>query len=294
MGMNDVLGAIRDASRRLWSLVPNADSEAEMIVEHVLGRDRAHLYANPSALITHDQWAQIDEVVERRRTMEPLQYLLGSQAFRRIEVLVGPGVLVPRQETEIVVEHALSKIASIESPKVIELGTGSGAIAASIIDEMPSARVWATEKSPEALIWAHRNLDPLANITLLQGDLFEPLDASIRGTVDLVVSNPPYLSESEIEESPADVRDYEPRVATVAGPTGIEVSARIVRESPGWLRPGGWLVMETSEARWPELAELLKRDFVDVQCLPDLAGLLRVAMAPWGRDSQNLPVAQQC
>lgn len=271
--------ALRWAARRLEGAVASPRPEAEILVRHVLGSSRAELFARAGRALTAEQAERLAGLVERRRAHEPLQYLTGRQAFRRLELLVGPGVLVPRPETEMVVEQALELIAGVRGPVVVDACCGSGAIALSIATERPDSRVWATEVSDEAIAWARRNLDATgaSNVTLVQGDLFAPLPGELRGSVDLAVANPPYLPESMLQTMPDDVRDHEPRIATVSGPTGLEVPKRIVDEAYGWLRPGGLLVMETWPGQAGRLRTLLAARYGDVAILADLAGALRVA-----------------
>ena len=273
-----VRGTLRWVARRLATFVDSPDVEAEILLGHVLGCSRTELYARGGDRLTAGL-APLQAMVDRRRAGEPLQYLTGHQAFRRLDLLVGPGVLVPRPETEMVVEHALERIAGVGSPVVVDVGTGSGAIALSVATERPDARVWATEVSPAAAAWARRNLERVgaANLTILEGDLLAPLPAGLAGGVDLVVANPPYLSERELGLTASDVRDHEPVVATVSGPTGLEVPARVVEEAWPWLRPGGWLVMETWPGQAEALKELLAARYVDVGLHPDLTGSLRIA-----------------
>lgn len=222
----------------------------------------------------------LDRLVERRRRGgEPLQYITGRQAFRGLELLVGPGVMIPRPETEMVVEQALSRLAGISSPRVVDLCTGSGAIALAVATERPDSVVWATEISDEALAWARRNLERAEadNVTLLQGDLLGPLPEWFEGSVDLVVANPPYLSVVEVQVAPPEVRDHEPREALMAGPTGLELAARVVTEACEWLAPGGWLVMETSPTQAERLRALMHAHYTHVDIHRDLAGMLRIA-----------------
>jgi release factor glutamine methyltransferase len=269
---------LRQAARRLATFVDSPEVEAEILLGHLLGCSRSELYArggeDPGAAL-----ALLQAMVDRRRAGEPLQYLTGHQGFRRLDLLVGPGVLVPRPETEMVVEHALARITGSASPVVVDVGTGSGAIALSVATERPDATVWATELSPAAAAWARRNLERVgaANATVVEGDLLDPLPSGLAGGVDLVVANPPYLSESELGLTAADVRDHEPAVATVSGPTGLEVPARVVEEAWPWLRPGGWIVMETWPGQAEALEELLRAAYEEVALHPDLAGSLRIA-----------------
>jgi release factor glutamine methyltransferase len=271
--------ALRWARRCLVGAVESPEVEAEILLTHVLGRSRAQLYARSDDRLSAEAAERLGELVARRAGGEPLQYLTGHQAFRRLDLAVGPGVLVPRPETEMVVEHALGRIAGVASPVVVDVGTGSGAIALSVGFERPDATVWATEVSPEAAAWARRNLDQVGagNVTVVKGDLFSPLPASLRGAVDLVVANPPYLAAAQLAGVAADVRDHEPLVATVSGPSGLEVPARVVEEAVAWIRPGGWLVMETWPGQADDLLALLSARYAEAAVHPDLTGSLRIA-----------------
>jgi release factor glutamine methyltransferase len=252
--------------------------EAEVLLRHVLGCSRADLFSNFERKLEPAKRGKFRELVERRFRGEPLQYVTGSQAFRGLELLVGPGVLIPRPETELVAERALELIEPLTAPKVVDLGTGSGAIALSIASERGDSRVWATEISPEAIAWARKNLEVagIQNVVLCEGDLFA-LPEELRGEIDLVVANPPYLSEAELDRAPAEVRDHEPRVATISGLTGLEVPARVVEQSLDWLRPGGWLVMEISPGQSGWVQSFLEPRYGEVQVRLDLAGLPRIA-----------------
>ena len=237
------------------------------------------LLAEPECRLGGEEAGRFRALVERRAGGEPLHYLTAVQGFRQLELAVGPGVLVPRPETEMVVERALAHLAGVEAPLVVDVGTGSGAIALSIATERPGTTVWATEVSEEAASWARRNVETAGagNVTIVEGDLFAPLPEDLRGAADLVVANPPYLSEAELAEAPVDVRNHEPVLATTAGPTGLEVAGRVVAEAPLWLRPGGWLVLETHPGQAERLRALMLLCYRDVAILPDLAGHPRIA-----------------
>jgi release factor glutamine methyltransferase len=269
--------ALRWARERLGASVESPRVDAELLVRHVLSVRRGELLAHPERALTPAEHDQLLDLVDRRRAGEPLQYLTGTQAFRSLELAVGPGVLVPRPETEFVVERALARLAGVPDPIVVDVGAGSGAICLAIGTERPDARVWATEVSAEAMAWARRNVAGVENVDLLEGDLFDPLPWQIRKRVDLIVSNPPYLSEAELEEARVDVRDHEPRVATVSGPTGLEVPHRLVTGAAAWLRPGAWLVIETSPVQSARLEALMRACYEQVAVVADLAGRLRVA-----------------
>ena len=184
--------------------------------------------------------------VERRRSDEPLQYIEGTASFGPIEVSVDPRVLIPRPETEQLFEIARD---AVDAPRVIvDLCTGSGNLAIALKAAFPSATVYAVDLSEDAVDVARANVRSTSlDVTVFHGDLFEPLPANLAGRVDLVVSNPPYIAEHELNGLPADVRDHEPVAALVAGPVGDEVLARIADAAPKWLAPGGIVACEISE-----------------------------------------------
>jgi release factor glutamine methyltransferase len=271
--------ALEWAAGELGSVVASPRVEAELLLRHLLDRSRSALYLDMDRELAEPALDRFRELVGRRRAAEPLQYLTGSQAFRRLNLAVGPGVLVPRPETEVVVGRACELIDSIGGHRLVDLGTGSGAIALSLGAERPACRVWGTEISQEALGWARLNLQRsgLGNVELLQGDLFSPLPQAIKGRVDLVVSNPPYLSEQDFTLLPPDVSGHEPKLALVAGESGLEVASRIIDGAMLWLRPGGRLVMETNPDHCEGLRSLMTDRLEHVNIEPDLAGLPRIA-----------------
>ncbi|MGB5655961.1 MAG: peptide chain release factor N(5)-glutamine methyltransferase [Acidimicrobiia bacterium] len=196
---------------------------------------------------------RFNEFVERRRSDEPLQYIEGTASFGPIEVAVDPRVLIPRPETEQLFEIACE---AVDAPRVIvDLCTGSGNLAIALKATFPSATVYAVDLSEDAVDVARANVRTAGlDVTVLQGDLFEPLPADLAGRVDLVVSNPPYVAEHELNDLPADVRDHEPIAALVAGPVGDEVLARIAKAASKWLAPGGVVACEISEFHGPVVA----------------------------------------
>jgi release factor glutamine methyltransferase len=229
-----------------------------------------------------------DRMLERRLTGEPLQYVLGSWSFRHLDLYLDRRVLIPRPETEVVTEHALAEhdrsVASRgeRTGVVVDLGTGSGAIALSIAYERNGTEVWATDRSADALAVAQANCAGLGrvarHVTLLTGSWFDPLPAALRGRVDVVVSNPPYVAASE--ELPPEVRDWEPVDALVPGPRGLEAYEAIAAEAGAWLIEGGALVLEIGATQAAAVSELLERHaFASVAVHRDLAGRDRVVVA---------------
>lgn len=223
--------------------------------------------------------AEARSLALRRAKGEPLQYVLGSVAFRYLTLSVGPGAFIPRPETEIVAGRAielLREAATEEDGVAIDLCAGSGAIALALAHECPRARVFGTEISTPALAWAQRNAGS-SKVSFLAGSLFEPLPTSLKGTVDVVVSNPPYIAYDEADALPPEVIDHEPHEALFAGGDGLDVIRSIATEAPSWLRAGGALVLEIGESQGPAVREILERaDYREIAISPDLAGKDRI------------------
>ncbi len=239
---------------------------AEILLAHVLGTDRAGVYSGVPTP-THEQELAFDVAVRRRCSGVPVQYLTGDQAFRRLTLEVHPGVFIPRPETELLVEAALGLLEAASRPLVVDVGTGTGAIALAIADERPDAIVLATDLSPAAVSLARRNADRLGlRIEVHPGDLLEPIRASA-GRIDLVVSNPPYLRADRMDDLPAEVRS-EPELA-LAG--GVGLYERLALEAANVLRPGGGIVVEIAEDLAKDVAEVMGESFADVRVLRDLA-----------------------
>lgn len=268
--------ALAEAAAKLAG--DSAQAEAELLVGHVLGLGRTAVYAHYKGELTTEQHQALEELVRRRSQGQPLQYLTGAQAFGDLEILVGPGVLVPRPETELLAERAVQVLTDVVDPTVVDVGTGSGAIALFVAVRRPDARIWATESSEAALAWACKNLDRLGlpNVTLVQGDLFDGLPEELQGRCDLVVSNPPYLSGPELAAAPLDVREHEPVEALVCGGGGLEVSARLAREAGEWLRPGGVLLMESGPTQAERVRVAMEPRLTGVTITDDLAGRPRI------------------
>lgn len=255
--------------------ISGARNEAEILVGHFLKLRRSDLYAGLDRPVTISQATELDKMVASRCSGRPLQYITGVQAFRKLALKVGRGVLVPRPETEMLVERCLELLEGVEAPKVVDIGTGSGAIALSLATERPDCHVWATEISEDALTWAERNLEQtgLTNVELLFGDLFEPLPEPEKGQFNLIVSNPPYLSQDEFSRAPVEVRDHEPEMALLSGDKGMATCIHIIREAHEWLTPGGRLVLETAGTeQWKDLKIFLARRYDEVTITNDLAG----------------------
>jgi release factor glutamine methyltransferase len=231
-----------------------------------------------------------EQMIARRAAGEPLQYVVGRWGFRGLDLFVDHRVLIPRPETEQVVEAALGELARLPGtrPVIVDLGTGSGAIALSMAAEGKRGEVWATDESADALAVARANLAGLggraaARVRLVEGSWWSALPDELRGEVALAVSNPPYVSSAEMASLPAEVAAWEPRSALEAGPTGLEDLGAIVAEAPDWLAPAGVLVVELAPHQASAVERMAtKAGFADVDLRPDLAGRERVLVARLG------------
>jgi release factor glutamine methyltransferase len=265
--------------------VPEPRTDAELLVAHVLGCARSTLYSAPAAL-TDEENEQLWALVERRVRREPVQYLLGEWGFRRLTLTVDRRALIPRPETEIVVERCLVLLEGRETPRVLDVGTGSGAIALALVDEHPGARVVATDVSPDALSLARENAErtKLADrVEFVQGHLLD----TVEGPFDLVVSNPPYVLAEDVHDLAPEIREWEPPQAL----SGEGLSEAIAQAARDVLVSGGALVLETAELRAAEVAGLLRSlGYEDVLVTLDLAGAERVVEGRFGsRASRGAP-----
>jgi release factor glutamine methyltransferase len=270
---SDVLRRTADYLDRHGVESPRAT--AEVLMMHVLGTDRAGLYAREDGLDAREA-RMLGRAMCQRCTGTPVQHLTGEQAFRRIVLDVRPGVFVPRPETEVLVDHALSAIHGVDEPVVADAGTGTGAVALAVKDERPDAAVFATDLSAEAVELARANAGRLGlDVRVLEGDLLEPLPGDLRGWLDLVVSNPPYLRPEELADLPAEVR-ADPQLALLGG---IDLYRRLAVDAMRWLRDGGTLAVEIHARLGEEVARVLSNGFADVRVERDLAGRDRVVLA---------------
>lgn len=276
---------LAEATQRLEAAgLPSPAVDARRIVEEATGAEPVELAAELDRPATVGGVTRFDRMLERRSVGEPLQYVLGRWSFRTLDLLVDRRVLIPRPETEVVAGYALAELdgRAAATPLVADLGTGSGAIALSIAVEHPSARVWASDASAAALEVARANLAgigrPGSRVTLVEGSWFEALPTELAGTLAVVVSNPPYVARNE--ELPAEVRDWEPTGALVAGPTGLEAIEELLAGAGAWLAPGGALVLELA----PHQSDAARRSarahgYASVEIGSDLAGRDRVIVA---------------
>jgi release factor glutamine methyltransferase len=259
----------------------NIDSprlDAEHLLGKALGLSRVELYMHHDRELTDSERETFRELVRRRADREPLAYVLGEWGFRHLTLKVDARALVPRPETEVVVERCLALLAGLPAPHVLDVGTGTGAIALSIAHEHPGAQVIAFDVSPDALALARENAEAAGlaeRVRFVEGDLHEGLGAD---SYDLIVSNPPYVTEEEMEVVQPEIRDWEPRVALVGG-THTRAVAEAARDA---LRPNGYLILEVADERASDAAALLEElGYDDVRISEDLTGRERIAEGRW-------------
>ena len=251
---------------------------AEVLLMFVLGCDRAYLYAHPERELTPEESRRYEEALAHRVKGMPSQYITGHQEFWGMDFIVSPAVLIPRPETEHVIEAVLPLAKLLSAPRIVDVGTGSGCIALALAKELPAAEIHATDISEAALEIARANAvrhQLASRVHFRQADLLEGLEPA---AFDFVVSNPPYVGESEEDEVQLEVRKFEPRNAVFAGPTGLEVIERLAPQAESVLKPGGWLIMEISGT----IAEGVRRlvtAWDQFQINNDLQRIPRVAMA---------------
>lgn len=269
-----------DAAARLTAAgVPTPRVDAEWLLAEILGVRRGELAADPSRIPADATLARYEAALQRRVGRVPLQHIVGTQAFRDVTVRVSSDVLVPRPETELLAGWALELLGPGDgrSPLVLDVGTGSGCIAAALATERPDLRVIALELSPRAAAVARANVAALAldgRVTILVGDLFAALGPT---RADLIVSNPPYIPTDVVRTLAPEITDHEPRAALDGGPDGLAVIRPLVRQAPDRLRPGGALVLETGGGgQLDAVTELMRgAGLVEVETRRDLAGITR-------------------
>ena len=266
--LGDVL---RRAAEHLGKTSDTARLDAELLLAHSLGRRRIELYMDFDRPLTEAELDGYRSLVARRARREPVAYILGEWGFRRLTLAVDQRALIPRPETEVLVEHALARLRGLQAPRVLDVGAGTGAIALAVADEHPGARVTAIDVSPEALALARENAARTGlDVELLEHDLRDGLPP---GPWDLVVSNPPYVELEDLSTLMPEVRDFEPHLALI----GSGATEAVARAAAPDLAPGAWLVLEVGDGQAEATAALLDRlGYAEISSAPDLAGRLRV------------------
>ena len=262
--------------------IPSARLDAEVLLSFCLGCDRLEFYKNPDMTISEAKLSTFRNLIARRLQCEPVAYITGRKEFWSFTLEVNNSVLIPRPDTEIIVEEALNICRKIDSPgiKILDIGTGSGAIALALASEITGAKVVATDISPAALNLAQKNATALGlkeKIYFQQGDLFEPVD----GIFDIIVCNPPYISAQDYEKLPAGVKDYEPQDALLAGKSGLEFYEKLIYQAAGFLQKNGWLLLEIGAKQETGVRGIMEAAGIydSVEMRKDYAGLPRVIKA---------------
>jgi release factor glutamine methyltransferase len=249
--------------------------DAELLLEHVLGCDATALLTHPERILSTAEAEQFDRLVERRLASEPMQYLTVEQEFFGLRFEVSPAVLIPRPETEHLVEAVLERFEREEAVHIVDVGTGSGAIAVALAHALPHSRVTAVDLYPVALEVAGRNArrhGVIDRLTLLLSDLLAGVDTA---NFDAVVANPPYIASGEVLEP--QVANYEPHSALYAGPTGLEIYERLIPQAARVLKPGGWLMLEIGYGQSAAVRNLMD-GWAGVTLVSDLQGIPRVVL----------------
>jgi release factor glutamine methyltransferase len=224
---------------------------AEILLSHQLKTDRVNLYLNFDQPLTENEISGYRSLIKRRVLHEPIQYITGIQEFWSLDFMVDPQVIIPRPESELLVEQAVKRIGTnfakqSRPPRILDLGTGSGVLAISVAKELTQAQIWATDLSDGALSIARRNAEKHGvsdRIKFMYGDLWEPI-TNLNFTFDMIISNPPYVASEEYDDLAPEVRDYEPRLALDGHKGGMYFIEKILKGGPDYLSPGGWLIME--------------------------------------------------
>jgi release factor glutamine methyltransferase len=270
--------ALAQGANKLSGITALPRRDAELLLLHLIGRDRAFLLTHPDTPLTAEQAAQYQSWLERRAAHEPIQYILGEQEFFGLTFAVTRDVLIPRPETEHLVEALLARVSHDQLLRIADIGTGSGAIAVTLAHALPQAQVTALDISAAALAVAKGNAEThhvADRMRFLPSDL---LSAVAGEWFDAIVSNPPYVAEGDRASLEAQVRDFEPASALFAGPSGLDVYERLIPQAQAALKPGGWLLMEIGQGQRDALMQLLS-GWNDVSFVDDLQGIPRVACA---------------
>ena len=256
--------------------------DAEVLLSHCLGADRTGLYSNEEEQIDEELREEFRRLVARRRQGEPIAYIVREKEFWSLSFEVDDRVLVPRPETEIIVEEVLAICKAVKGKvlRILEIGAGSGVISVSLASELKEALFWATDISEGALAVAERNAarhGVSGRITFLRGDLFAP----VSGSFHIIVSNPPYIPEDEFDGLPPDIRQFEPRVALVGGSDGIEVHRKLIRQAVSFLEEGGWIFLEIGAGQRRRTEQILKTvgSYDEIGFRKDYGGADRVVRA---------------
>lgn len=266
-----------------------AGKEAELILRHGLGIDKVRIYRDDPVLMDKEDDI-ISEIAGRRSMREPLQYILGSTEFLGLDISVGKGVLIPRPETELLVEEAIKRLhtlqikADTKQLAILDLCTGSGCIALAIANEFKDADVCAVDISDKAITYAKKNADinGIKNVTFVKGDLFKPLEEE--RYFDLIISNPPYIKTGDIEGLQPEIREWEPLSALDGGEDGLDFYKKIIPAAQIFLNDSGMLIFELGDGCADEVVHIMKESgYINIETIKDYSGIERIVSAQWTR-----------
>jgi release factor glutamine methyltransferase len=259
--------------------IPTPRLDAEVLLTQVLKTDRKGIYLSWATIVPEQEKETFQNLISRRIKGEPVSYIIGKKEFWSLTFKVNPAVMIPRPETETLVEEALKIFPSRSSLFILEIGTGSGAISIALATELPQASIIASDISCEALTVAKENASShgVDSIRFIEGNLFEPLEGENK-IFDLIISNPPYIPTDAIPHLPSGIRDYEPLIAFDGGIDGLELYRKIIREAHHHLKHGGYLLLEVGKGQYQEVSEIISKTqkFFTPKIIHDLSGVERV------------------
>jgi release factor glutamine methyltransferase len=270
-----------EKGRALLERFPDSALETRLFLCKAARLDEADFYAHRDSFLTQEQEQIFFHLIDQRKSGIPLAYLTNVREFWSIPFDVCPGVLIPRPETELIVEKVI-ELAPNDAQVIVDIGTGSGNVAIAMAKELPKARVVATDVSCNAIRVAKSNADRMniSNINIVQGNLFAPLERlNLRNACDFIVSNPPYVSKEDWKTLPLEIRKHEPKRALVSGETGLEFIKELVKEASKFLKPGGYLVFEIGWGQRRRVLQIFGKEWSRVRSYKDLNGIPRVIVA---------------
>lgn len=286
MSKNTTIGSELTRATRLFidSGIDTPQLDAEVLMAHVINQPRIHVIAHHEEVLNDEQSILFDEYVMRRAKREPLAYIIGSWEFWGLDFEVDNNVLVPRADTETLVEVAMAGLKGTE-PIAADIGVGSGCIAISLASELPNLVIYGTELSPKTAEIAHRNAlkhGVEIQVPIFEGNLLEPLPEELKGKLDAVISNPPYIPSVDIEDLQPEVRDFEPRGALDGGVDGLDCIAAILDASIEYLKPGGWVHLEIGIGEAEAVSDYARKaGYTNIRVTKDLNQIERVVSAQW-------------
>ena len=270
--------------RNLLKNFPKPDIEARLLILKSTSLSETQFYASPERQVSKKEEKSFYRLLSRRLKGFPVAYLTGKKEFWSLDFIVCPGVLIPRPETELVVEKAISSSSKGEEI-VVDVGTGCGNIAIALAKELPASLVFATDIFRKAIKIAKKNasINKISRINFLHGNLLKPLQGlTLEGRCDIIVSNPPYVTEEEWRILPEEIRHYEPKKALVAGKSGLEIIYKLIEGVSKFLKPGGFVIFEIGLSQKDRVLSIFNNDWSSVECFDDLSGIPRVVSAQKG------------